>query len=271
MSAHLALRTLAKQAENVERVVIAIENQIRRFTEDGWPEAAFLWSEEQVPALRAVRSQLMAQLAPTMEGTRLAEWVRETTGLGPAVFFVLGLMPPLEEFRTVSAVWKYSGLHVADGRAPKRSAGEGLGFNVRRRAYVLMRVADPCMRKRTSPYRAVYDRRKAHTQETHPDMLPAGAGCEFCDRAYERTKKLRAERQFERERTAVAIDCANLGGAHWAPKHRHADALRVMAKAILRDAWRVAHGMEPKGGDRSEDQRPDAHPEADRTSSDLHP
>lgn len=32
----------------------------------------------------------------------------------------------------------------------------------------------------------------------------------------------------------------------WTDGHRHADAMRVMVKAVLRDAWRVAHGQRPR-------------------------
>jgi hypothetical protein len=241
---HATLRTIAKQAENVERVVIAIENQVRAFTADGWPEAAFVWTEQQVPELRRIRARLMEQLAGVMEGTAIDVWVRKTRGLGPAVFFLLGLMPPLEDFPTVSGVWKYVGLHVSAGAAVRQRKGQKLGFSSRRRAYALMRIGEPCIKAR-SPYREIYDRRKERTAVTHPDMLKEDAGCEHCDLAYSRTKAQRAERKLERERTGVAIDCANLGGVHWSPKHRHLDALRVMTKAVLRDAFRISRGQAP--------------------------
>jgi hypothetical protein len=255
---YATLRTLAKQAENVERVVIAIENQVRAFAADGWPEAAFVWTSEQVPALRLIRGRLLDQLAEVMEGTSIHAWVQETRGLGRAVFFVLGLMPPLEEFRTVSGVWKYVGLHVSDGAAVRQRKGQRLGFSARRRAYALMRVGEPCIKAR-SPYREIYDRRKQRTAVTHPDMLKEGAGCEYCDLAYQRTKAQRAERKLERVRTSVAIDCANLGGVHWSPKHRHMDALRVMTKSILRDAFRISRGQAPLLAAEGDHTTPDNH------------
>jgi hypothetical protein len=35
----------------------------------------------------------------------------------------------------------------------------------------------------------------------------------------------------------------------WTNGHRHMDALRIMAKEIVRDAWRVRHGYEPLWGE----------------------
>ncbi len=81
-------------------------------------------------------------------------------------------------------------------------------------------IAESCMKQRTSPYRATYDARKAHT-----------------------------------EGKAHAVDCVRCGpagkpalpGSPWSDGHRHADALRITSKTILRDLWREArriHGTE---------------------------
>lgn len=247
------LHVLAKQCENVGRMVQGIESQTRRFREGGLPEAAMLWTSSQIPELKLIRDRLLRQMGSLMRRTPYGEWVENTHGLGNALYFTLGILPDLASFATVSKAWKYCGLHVENGHARKRSAGQYLGFNARLRSYMIMWVAEPTTKQRKSPYRTVFDRRKAHTTETHPPMLPEGGGCPFCDAAYAHTKAKRAERDLERQRTGVAFDCAALGGIHWSPAHRQADALRVTAKAILRDAWRVAHGLAPKGAICSEE------------------
>jgi len=108
--------------------------------------------------------------------------------------------------RTVSELWAYCGLHVISGEHRDRStpieataAGEqsptggdtqplldtrtGSGVAARRRkgqkanwstdaktrAYL---VAVSCMKSMKSPYRAVYDARRAHTAITHPEWTP---------------------------------------------------------------------------------------------------
>ena len=225
---YAGLRTVAMQARNIERVVQGIESQIRTFKDAGWPPAAMAWSESRVPELRKVLNKMKRMCASYGDGTPLGEFVRGTPGLGPAVFYVVGLLPRLEEFNSVAGVWKYCGLHVNDGRAPRMKRGEVGGFSPQLRSYVLYRLAEPAIKKAGSPYRSVYLTRKLHTLETHPEMLEKGL-CVTCDLA----------RGGEKGR-----DCSNVGGPHWTKGHRHRDALRVAGKAILRDLWCVAHGRE---------------------------
>jgi hypothetical protein len=244
---YATLRTVAAQAENIERVLLALENQARAFKADGWPEPVFAAHQSYSAALRAERRQLMRRLGETMAGTGLAAFIERTHGVGNALLFVVGMLPPLHEFAGPAKVWKYTGLHVDGGRAPRRKAGEMAGYSSRLRSYAIYRVAEPIV-KTGGPYRTVYDERKGRTLVTHPDMLDEGAGCEYCDLAYSRSKASRAEKKLTRERKTVGFDCAAVGGVHWTAGHRHADALRVLAKAILRDAWRVANGYEARVG-----------------------
>lgn len=228
LSTYAALRTLASQAINVERCVIGLEHQIRRFEADGWPPAAHAWSETEIPALRKIRDQLMRQLGRVAKDTPLGEWQQSTKGLGPAVFLLLGSIPPLSDFTTVSKVWKYTGLDVRDdGRAPKRKAGERLGFSNRARSFALIRVGDPCIKHRESPYRAIYDARRVRSAEVHPE---------------------------------------------WTDGHAHADARRVMVKAIIRDAWRVSRGLPPRYSDPSTGvpSSTDVHPSTEPKAREFH-
>lgn len=92
-----------------------------------------------------------------------------------------------------------SDLHpILVGVAPKRQRGKQSNWNstAKMRAYL---IAESCMKQRRSPYRTVYDLRRAHTTLTHPE---------------------------------------------WTDGHRHNDALRITAKAILRDLWIEARRIE---------------------------
>lgn len=201
---HASLRTLATQASGVDRARLGLEQQIHKFGEDGWPPAAHAWSEDALPALRLIRDRLMRQIGKVMKGTPLGEWQRGTVGLGSSALYLLGLMPHMLQFHSVAAVWKYTGLHVEEGAVPRRRKGQTLGWSPRLKSIAIMWVALPCTKNRECPYREVYDRRRAHTAETHPD---------------------------------------------WTLGHSHADGLRITAKAILRDAWRVTRDLPPKYAD----------------------
>lgn len=254
-------RRLAKQARNLERVRIGIEHQINRMSVDengeatGFPASFYPWSEAAMAELgRLERSIKDKYLSGHYEGSVLAEWIDGTPGLGKALYFILGLVPPLAliegveipPFANVAKLWRYCGLHPEGGQRKER--GVFRGYSSFLKAATVHRVAEPCMKQRASPYRAVYDRRREHTLVTHPPMLAEGEGCDVCDLAYSDTKAHRAGRNLSRERKAPATDCAALGGIHWTDGHRMADSLRVTAKAVMRDAWRVANGMGPREG-----------------------
>jgi hypothetical protein len=246
LATYMGLRTLGVQKANLERCRIALSNQVHRLGEAGLPEAALTWAAEQIPALQLIEDRLTRQMVRQVKGTPLGDFVNDTLGLGPAVLLVAALLPPLTEMHSPAAVWRYCGLDVRGGRAPKMARGQMGGFSPRLRAFAIARVAIPIVKVTASPYRRLYDARKAATSVTHPDMLPQGGGCEHCDAAYGATAASRASRNLERERASVAFDCAKHGGVHWSPAHRHADALRVVAKAVLRDAWRVVRGLPPR-------------------------
>ena len=236
---YATLQRRAKQALLAERMKTSAELQVGRMKEEGVPDIALIAIEEAI--------------------------VMETIGLSTACFVFLGCLPPMHEFATVSKVWKYTKLHVMpDGKAPTGTdlkelqkahkkavkAGEkskddkSPGWSPRMCAHALKRLAGPCVKMcggedkngrplPFSPYRPVRDQRYDRTLFTHPPMLEEGAGCEFCDAAYEKRRKT----------GKGGIDCSNVGGHHWKPAHRDNDALRVTAKAILLDLWLVENGL----------------------------
>ncbi len=247
---HIALRTKVLQFRAVEKVMLSLTNQCRALGED-LPAVALTAVDIAIEQLKPIRKALLRELPAIVQDSPLDDWISKTHGLGSGLWLLLGSMPPIGEFKTPAAVWKYTGLDVRDGKAPKRVEGVRLGFAPIRRAYAIMRVADPVV-KVGGPYRETYDRRRAHTLKTHPRMFTEGEladpECQICQDAMQKTEELRSEREFTRERQAPAMDCANLGGVHWSDGHRHADAKRFVAKAILCDAWRVARGQPPRVG-----------------------
>lgn len=197
---HLLLRVKAKQTENVERITLSLEHQVNLYVKDGLPEILVAHLRQEIATLRKMTESMKRELPRIMKKTPLGEWAKETKGLSYSLFLLLGLMPPLCDFKGPASVWKYVGLHVVDGCAPKRRRGYCTGFNVRLRSYAIARVADGMMKCRGA-YRYLYDERKEATRISHPE---------------------------------------------WTDGHRHADAMRIMAKAILRDAWCVANDKTPK-------------------------
>lgn len=197
---YMGLRTLAKQVEILERFALGLENQKRSFLQDGWVPASLPAITAAGDALSGERDRLVRQMWKMAKGTELRAFAEATKGLGPAVILFAASAPPLDGFRTVSSLWRYCGLNVHEGAAPKPKRGQKLGYSPRLQAYAIIRLADPCIKCTAGPFRSVYDARREHTEATHPE---------------------------------------------WTKAHSYADARRVLAKAILRDVWRVAHDQVP--------------------------
>lgn len=228
------LNLRARQALLAEKAMLGMERQVEHMLEEGIPEIHLMPVVESVKHLRGIVTKLKRECGIIVKGEPVWEFVNETRGLAGASFVFLGAMPPLTEFAGPRKVWKYCGLHVVNGAMPRMVRGESGGFSPQLRAQAIVRLAEPCI-KTGGPYRIVYDNRKHHTTTvSHPPMLEEGAGCEFCDAAYEKRRKTKKN----------GWDCSSVGGIHWRPSHRNVDARRVMAKAILKDLWRVENGME---------------------------
>lgn len=261
---HGALRAHCMQIRKLEQSKVGIELQISAVERSGMP------SDLIMPAMHAALEPLAAQveelkagLMGFVAGTAIEGWIETYKGLGPAVVYGVGLMPPLspawipdpsEEplnyMRSVRATWKYAGLDVRDGVAPKRRAGEFSGFNAFLKAVWIYRVGvsiEKTSKADRSGYRGLYVARKASTLLTHPPMQELGE-CEHCDAARASSRAKRAVKNQTRERQALAGDCAGAGGIHWSDGHRRADALRYLAKQVLKDAWLVANGKLPSVG-----------------------
>lgn len=260
---HDSLRLHAMQARLLERMATSAQLQRGRLVKEGFPPLLVADVDEAIKSLKRPVRIAKRKLGLIIKGSPLGDWISDTRGLSDAMALVLGCMPPLTDFRGPRSVWKYAGLDVReDGRSPRRKRGELAGFNPELRAFLIVRVGDPIIKVR-GPYRAIYDRRKAATLITHPDMLKDGEGCDYCDLAWSKTKEMRAKRDLERERTTVAVDCSGVGGVHWTAGHRHSDARRVMVKEVLVDAWRIAHGKLPRERPGETQCGDDSHPSPD--------
>jgi hypothetical protein len=197
------------------------------------PDTLQAWFDAECRALEAMKAACLRSVVGAWKETQIAEYADATIGIGPALLLILSLAPELDRFPNPAKLWRYLGLH-RPGHPP--AGKEDRAYSAQLKAWCLFRLAEPCVKNRESPFRAVYDRRR----EGRPDMLPEGE-CPTCDAAYAKRKAT----------GKAGWDCHNMGGPHYKAAHARVDALRVTAKAILLDAWRIAHGFEPRVGGHS--------------------
>lgn len=235
----------ADALDDLERVRIATENRVRSLRQvkglDGSPEADRM--DAMVTGLRALEHGAELELKRALRKHPLGPWIKATVGIGEKQGGrLLAAIGDPATRRTVSQLWAYCGYHVlpADhatpdphslgvggdpssnpghplggdhplsaGVAPTRKRGQKANWNgdAKMRAYL---VAEACMKQRHSPYRIVYDNGRAkYADALHPTE------CKRCGPA---------------GKPAAA-------GSPLSDGHKHARALRLVAKAVLRDLW----------------------------------
>jgi hypothetical protein len=182
------LNTLAAQFSDIEQMRIATASRLRILTLDEADEDGVMrgWAlPENHPSVIALRYQFEAfeiqektmekALAKQLKTHPLHPWIKSQIGLGDKQLArLLGVIrdPYWNELhqrpRTVSELWAYSGLHVIDGQGAKRRKGQQSNWSAEAKSRIYL-IAVSCIKQCKSPYRAVYDDRRAHTANTHPD------------------------------------------------------------------------------------------------------
>jgi hypothetical protein len=182
------LNTLAAQFSDIEQMRIATASRLRILTLDEADEDGVMrgWAlPDNHPSVIALRYQFEAfeiqektmekALAKQLKTHPLHPWIKSQIGLGDKQLArLLGVIrdPYWNELyqrpRTVSELWAYSGLHVIDGQGAKRRKGQQSNWSAEAKSRIYL-IAVSCIKQCKSPYRAVYDDRRAHTANTHPD------------------------------------------------------------------------------------------------------
>ncbi|PNV81056.1 MAG: hypothetical protein C0179_04665, partial [Fervidicoccus sp.] len=99
------------------------------------------------------------------------EYLSKIRGVGEVVSaFLITYLDP-SRFDKVSGMWKYCGLHVVNGKAPRRIAGQKTDFNPFAR--VMMWRLGEAFRMQGRSYRYIYELSLQESQEKHPDWSMA--------------------------------------------------------------------------------------------------
>lgn len=226
-----ALLTIyADLVDDLERSRIATENRIRALRDvkglAGSPEEERL--DSIAMGLAEAERQATKELRKAVKAHPLGEWIGNQVGVGEKqagrLLGVLGdpsmrFDPESGELtsRTVSQLWSYCG--YGDARLQVRRRGEKGNWNstLKMRAFL---IAESCVKQvgKGSPYRAAYDEARIK----YADAV-YGEDCKRCGPSGKPA----------------------LAGSPLSDGHKHARALRALAKLFLKDLWseaRRVHG-----------------------------
>lgn len=179
------LLILADAVDDLERVRIATGNRIRALVED----KGLRGSREHdklvalLVQLEGLEHEQILELRRAMRAHPLGPFVRRTVGLGEKqtarLLAAIGnpyikpaaldadtgeIIAPERPRRGPAELWAYCGLHVVDGRRPRRTRGERANWSNTAKMRALL-CAESCIKALRSPYRPVYDAERAKWAE----------------------------------------------------------------------------------------------------------
>lgn len=98
-------------------------------------------------------------------------WLRHVPGVGPILAAgLISVIDPISEVEKPSSLWRFAGLHVIDGKAPKRKKGQKVDWNPFFRT-MCWKLGDSFV-KAGGYYRKVYDRARQIEDHRAPFRVP---------------------------------------------------------------------------------------------------
>lgn len=161
-------------------------------------------------------------------------WLKKQKGIGPTLAGVILSEIDITRAETPSSIWRFAGVDVQDGKAPRRTKGQVNTYNSFLRTKLLGVAAD-CMLRAGSEWRTFYDNYKTRKQNQRVEVCMACEGTKKAKKGELKGKPCK--------------NCSATGGpAPWGESdgHRHRAALRYMIKmflAALYNEWRPLEGL----------------------------
>lgn len=158
-----ALGLVVQSYEDVQRMRIAVGNRIGAYEKLGYEVGPLYRLRE---TLRAEEESLSADIERGLRRCSIYEaWLRHVDGIGHKIAGKLvHHIGSIDKFPTVSSLWAYAGLHVVDGKAPRRIRGEKANWNQALKVVVVGLIPDQFVKlgvKNHALGRKLYDQYKA--------------------------------------------------------------------------------------------------------------
>jgi len=122
--------------------------------------------------LKRIETWIADKVEDRLEGVDIYNaWLRHVPGVGPMLAAgLISVIDPISEVEKPSSLWKYAGLHVVDGKAPKRARGTKVDWNPFART-LTWKISDSFV-KAGGYYRKVYDRARHKEDNRAPFKVP---------------------------------------------------------------------------------------------------
>lgn len=251
---HASLGHFARYLWDVQKQRIAASNRFEAMVRDDVVDADADHPLKGTVLLYAqIEKDIEKVLVAEVRRHFMADWIADQRGIGlPGFARLLGITGSIDRFPTVSKLWKYLGLHVVDGHAPKREKGVPWTHTDCTFGHLLTCTPD-C------------------TTDHHPNCVPGGIGTAYapqgrvvCHQLGESISKLGyhkkpcavdCEKQHKHRASGCLEDClVDHAGPYrraydqkkayyeaerpdWTQARRHNAAMRYAVKELIKNLW----------------------------------
>jgi hypothetical protein len=214
----------ARQLWDVQKERIGAGNRVAAMERDGLSDYAEP-ARAIVAEYDAIEKGIDRELTKLVKGHFMADWIAEQRGIGlPGFARLLGVTGDISRFPTVSKLWKYLGLHVVDGHAPKREKGVPWTHTDCTFAHLLTCKPD-CK------------------TDHHPSCIPGGVGTAYapqgrvvCHQIGDAIVKMGGSgpyrRAYDEKKAYYETERPD-----WSQARRHNAAMRYAVKELVKNLW----------------------------------
>jgi len=160
------LRIAVDVFQAAQKMRVAMGNRISA-VERGADDARLDWLTKYHERFQAVEDEAALDMEDALQFHVMTDWLVSIKGINSKLAGqLLGLLPEIEGFTTVSKLWRFAGMAVIEGEAERPRKGEKRHYSTRVKVTVC-KIGDSFMRC-DSPYRAVYDEKRAYYDARRP-------------------------------------------------------------------------------------------------------
>lgn len=219
---HSLLGHFARQLWDVQKERIGAGNRVAAMERDGlgaYAEPA----RHIVSEYEAIERAIDKELTKLAKQHFMADWIAQQRGIGlPGFARLLGVTGNIDRFSTVSKLWKYLGLHVVDGHAPRREKGVAWTHTACT-GWHLATCKETC------------------TTDHHPNCSPFGIGNAYspqgrvvCHQIGEAIVKVGGPYRLAYDRKKAYYESER---QEWTQARRHNAAMRYAVKELIKNLW----------------------------------
>jgi hypothetical protein len=142
----VGVRTKYKTYRAVVKARVALGNQLEQLKESVGLDTELENTFKQLKTVEKLREKELFELLHTVDDLHIVKWLRTQNGVGEkTIAAILAYLYPLSKWRGPRSLWRFLGLHVTDGRAPKLTRGKTSGYSMAAKKAVVSGLWVPIM------------------------------------------------------------------------------------------------------------------------------